>query len=155
MRKAISYFLYPFLLFATVVLFIATLHFDWNMVLVFAWMGGIRFVILLTVEFLFPCKQEWKMTRQSFVRDLKWMAVGAAVFGGFKLVLGMLAIDLSKLNTGLISNTSIFTEVLVTALAYEFFQYGYHRLSHEGKGKFGTWLWRVHVAHHHRIKCIC
>ncbi len=89
MKKTISYFLYPFLLFATVTLFTATIYFDWDMVLVFAWMGGIRFVILLTVEFLFPCKQEWKMTRQSFVRDLKWVAVGAGVFGGVKLALVM------------------------------------------------------------------
>lgn len=148
MRKAISYLLYPFLLFATVAIFVSTIHFGWDMVLVFAWMGGIRFLILLTVEFLFPCKEEWKMTRQSFVRDLKWMAVGATVFGVLKFGLVMLAIDLSKFNTGLISNTSIFTEVVVTALIYEFFQYWYHRLSHEGKGKFGEWLWRVHVAHH-------
>ena len=148
MKKAISYLLYPFLLLATVAIFVATIHFNWDMVLVFAWMGGIRFVVLLTVEFLFPCKDEWKMTRQSFVRDLKWMAVGATIFGGFKLALGMLAIDLSKFNTGLIANTSIFTEVLATMLIYEFFQYWYHRLSHEGKGAFGKWLWRVHVAHH-------
>lgn len=33
-------------------------------------------------------------------------------------------------------------------LGFEFFQYWYHRLSHEGKGRIGGWLWNVHVAHH-------
>lgn len=148
MQKIVTYLLYPFLLFSTIAVFILALRFDWDLALTFGWMGGARIFLLLAVEFLFPCKAEWKMTRKSFVRDLKWMALGASVFGGFKLMLGMLAIDLSRFNTGIISNASIATEVVVIALVYEFFQYWYHRLSHEGKGPIGAWLWRVHVAHH-------
>ena len=37
---------------------------------------------------------------------------------------------------------------VLTALTYEFLQYWFHRISHEGNGAFGRWLWRVHVAHH-------
>lgn len=37
---------------------------------------------------------------------------------------------------------------VLTALAYEFLQYWFHRISHEAKGPVGGWLWRVHVAHH-------
>ncbi len=33
-------------------------------------------------------------------------------------------------------------------LTYEFFQYWYHRFSHEARGRFGKWLWHTHVAHH-------
>ena len=36
----------------------------------------------------------------------------------------------------------------LTALTAEFLQYWFHRACHEGKGAFGRWLWRVHVAHH-------
>lgn len=33
-------------------------------------------------------------------------------------------------------------------LTYEFFQYWFHRVSHEPRGPVGYWLWKLHVAHH-------
>ena len=54
----------------------------------------------------------------------------------------------SENNEGLIANSSILFGFLVTALVFEFFQYWYHRLSHETGGKLGDFLWKVHAAHH-------
>ncbi len=148
MKKLITYYLYPILLFLTIGLFVITLKYDWDLKIVFAWMAGFRFGILLLVEFLFPLKKEWKMTKKSFIRDLKWMAVGIIIAGIAKFGLPLLAIDLSASNEGILRDTSIFTGAVITLLVYEFFQYWYHRISHNGTGEFRKWLWKVHVAHH-------
>lgn len=144
----VSYGLYPLLLAATLSLYTAALMMRWDLAKVFVWMAVARMVLLLTVEYLYPAKAEWKMTWASFRRDLKYMAVNGGIAGLLKLGAGWLALDLSRLNTGLVANTSIAMEFLALVLVFEFFQYWYHRLSHEGKGRWGAWLWKVHVAHH-------
>lgn len=88
------------------------------------------------------------MTWPSFRRDLKYMAVNGGVAGLLKFGLGWLALDLSRFNTGLVTGMPMAVEFLGVLLTFEFFQYWYHRLSHEGRGRFGAWLWKVHVPHH-------
>jgi len=148
MKKIISYALYPTLLIGIFVSLYSAGYFNWDLAIVLAGMAGIRFVVCLTVEFLYPCETKWKMTWGSFRRDLKWVATGLITFGVIKLAVMMLAIDLSQYNTGLIAGLPLLLEVMICLLIYEFFQYWYHRYSHRGKGKLGTWFWRVHVAHH-------
>lgn len=147
MRKFITYWLYPILLSSTFGLFIATIFYGWDLKIVFAWMAGFRFGILLLIEFLYPLKKEWKMTKKSFIRDLKWITSTGLMAGGIKLIIPLLAIDLSASSEGILANTSIFTGAVITMLVFEFFQYWYHRISHKGIGKF-RWLWRIHVTHH-------
>jgi len=147
MKKFITYYLYPLLLFLTLGLFVVTLKYDWDLKIVFAWMAGGRFALLLAVEFLFPLKQEWKMTKKSFIRDLKWIASSIIIAGLAKLAIPLLAIDVSASNAGILKNTSIFTGAVVTLVVFEFFQYWYHRISHNGIGKW-KWLWKIHVSHH-------
>jgi sterol desaturase/sphingolipid hydroxylase (fatty acid hydroxylase superfamily) len=144
----VSYGLYPLLLAATLSLYTAALMLRWDLAKVFVWMASARMVLLLAVEYLYPAKAEWKMTWASFRRDLKYMVVNGGVVGLLKLGAGWLALDWSRLNTGLVANTSIALEFLALVLVFEFFQYWYHRLSHEGEGHWGLWLWKVHVAHH-------
>ncbi|VAW46331.1 Fatty acid hydroxylase family (carotene hydroxylase/sterol desaturase) [hydrothermal vent metagenome] len=148
MKKVISYTLYPVLLFSIFVSFYFSGYFNWDLATVLAWMAGIRFFVCFTIEFLYPCEKKWKMTWKSFQRDLKWMATGIITFGLIKLAMMMLAIDLSQYNTGLIAGLPLLIEVIICLLVYEFFQYWYHRYSHERRGKLGAWFWRVHVAHH-------
>ncbi len=146
--RFISYGFYPLLLGGTAALYFAAPAHGWNLATVFAWMAGVRMVVLLLVEFLHPAKPEWKMTRASFWRDLKYMAVNGGVTGLLKLALGVLAIDMSRWNTGIITNSSVLVEFIALCLVFEFFQYWYHRLSHEGSGHWGAWLWKVHLPHH-------
>ena len=146
--RFISYGFYPLLLGITAALYFAAPAHGWNLATAFAWMAGIRMAVLLLVEFLFPAKPEWKMTRSSFWRDLKYMAVNGGVTGLLKLGLGVLAIDMSRWNTGIITNSSVLVEFVALCLVFEFFQYWYHRLSHEGSGRWGAWLWKVHLPHH-------
>jgi sterol desaturase/sphingolipid hydroxylase (fatty acid hydroxylase superfamily) len=144
----VSYLFYPLLLGATLALYLGALAHGWDLATVFAWMGGARMVLMLAVEFAFPAKPEWKMTWASFWRDLKYMAVNGGITGILKFGVGWLALDLSRFNTGIVANTSVLMEFLALLLVYEFFQYWYHRLSHIGTGRWGAWLWKVHVAHH-------
>lgn len=143
-----SYAFYPSLLAATLLLFAASLMKGWHLATVFAWMAGSRFALLLIVEFLHPAKPEWRMTWASFRRDLKYMVVNGGTGALLKAGLGWLALDMSHLNTGLLAGMPGVVEFLAVLLAFEFFQYWFHRLSHEGRGFLGAWLWQVHVAHH-------
>ena len=144
----VSRVFYPVLLATTLALYFGALEHGWDLATVFAWMAGTRMLMLLAVEFLYPAKPEWKMTWRSFRRDLKYMAVNGGIAGLLKLGLGWLALDMSRLNTGVVAGTSIFVEFVALLLVFEFFQYWYHRLSHEGSGRWGAWLWSVHVPHH-------
>lgn len=148
MARFISYGLYPLLLSTIVALVMGSRHFAWDLATVFAWMAGVRFALLLLVEFWHPAKPEWKMTWPSFRRDLKYMAVNGGIAGLLKWGGAWLAVDMSRFNTGLIQGAPLLIEVAVLVLVFEFFQYGYHRLSHEGSGRWGQWLWSVHAAHH-------
>lgn len=144
----VSHLFYPLLLGATLALFYASLRHGWDLATVFAGMAGARLVVLLAVEFGYPAKPEWKMNWPSFKRDLKYMAVNGVATGALKLGVGWLALDWSRLNTGIVTNTSFWLEFVAVVLVFEFVQYWYHRWSHEGTGRMGAWLWKVHLAHH-------
>jgi sterol desaturase/sphingolipid hydroxylase (fatty acid hydroxylase superfamily) len=148
LEKIITYALYPLLLAITVGLFAHSVAHGWNLSTVFAWMAGSRILVLLAAEYYFPAKPEWKMTWLSFQRDLKYMVINGSVAGLLKLLTVWLALDISKFNTGLVANTSIWQEILALIVVFEFFQYWFHRLCHEGTGRFGAWLWKVHLPHH-------
>lgn len=147
-RNIVAYGLYPSLLLLTVAATAYTIRFDWDLKVAYTWMAASRFVLLLALEFLLPLKAEWRMTRQSFFRDAKFMVSGALVTRAIRFLLILAAIDLSQSNSGLFPDSNIVVGFVVTALTYEFLQYWFHRVSHEAKGTVGRWLWRVHVAHH-------
>jgi len=148
MAFVVSYLFYPILLLGTLGLYAGSLMRGWDLSAVFlVWAAG-RFALLMAVEFLHPAKQEWRMNWSSFKRDLKYMAVNGGAAGLAKLGISWLALDLSRFNTGIASGAPAVVEFLAVLLGFEFVQYWYHRLSHEGRGRLGAWLWKVHVAHH-------
>jgi sterol desaturase/sphingolipid hydroxylase (fatty acid hydroxylase superfamily) len=144
----IRFAFYPLLLGATLLLFAASVMRGWNLATAFAWFAGVRFVLLLAAEFNFPARPEWRMTWLSFWRDLKYMAVNGGTGAALKFGLGWLALDMSRVNTGLVTGMPLIVEFVAVLLTYEFFQYWFHRISHEPRGPVSTWLWRMHVAHH-------
>ncbi len=148
LRRAILSLLSPVLLGGTLGLFFLARHQGWALATVFAWMAAGRFVLLLLLEFWLPAKPEWKMTWASFWRDLKYMGVNGGIAGLVKLGGIWLALDLSRWNIGVTADLPLWIELVLVLVIYEFFQYWYHRLSHEGRGRLGQWLWHTHVAHH-------
>ncbi|WP_395699417.1 sterol desaturase family protein [Aquabacterium sp.] len=147
-RFFVTYAFYPLLLAATLGMFATSLALHWDLARVFMVLAAVRLVLLLTVERLHPARPAWKMTWPSFRRDLKYMAVNGGTAALLRYGLGWLALDLSRFNTGIVSGMPMAVEFLGVLLSFEFVQYWYHRLSHEGRGRLGAWLWKVHVPHH-------
>ena len=106
-------------------------------------------VVMLLVETLHPLRAEWQMTKASFFRrDLPYMAIG-----GFTLVLVNYAAGWAILNFGMARGAShaalpLVPAVVLVLIIPDFLWYWVHRLSHEGRGRVGRWLWKMHLAHH-------
>jgi sterol desaturase/sphingolipid hydroxylase (fatty acid hydroxylase superfamily) len=105
-------------------------------------------VVLVTLEFLFPVRREWKMTWRTFVRDLKYIVAGGASFAVIDGLFGLASIRLSSGHVGPITNWPLYLSLPAALLVVEFLNYWQHRWSHELRGSFGTILWRSHAAHH-------
>src|SRR5438128_7054139 len=61
-------------------------------------------VVLVTLEFLFPVRREWKMTWRSFFRDLKYIVAGGASFAAIDGLFGLASIRLNSGHVGAITN---------------------------------------------------
>lgn len=103
----------------------------------------------LVLETFFPYRAEWEMTLGSFLqRDAKFLAVNTAVQELGKIGIGWLALRLSGAHHGPLRNVPAVLALPLLFVGFEFLQYWYHRWSHELRGRVGTFLWRVHAAHH-------
>ncbi len=65
----------------------------------------------------------------------------------FKYFIGLIAIKNAHFE-GILISLPLVLAAVVALLIYEFLQYWFHRISHEAKGKFGLFLWKVHSIHH-------
>lgn len=148
MRKIITYGLYPTLLLIVLAIIFLAINFNTDYKIVYGATTVFLVFTLMIVETFFPLNTEWKMTKQSFVRDLKYILIDAPIIGLTKTGFGLMAIWYSQTHTGYFSNSPILISTIVFLLVFEFFQYWYHRLSHTATGKLGKFLWSVHVAHH-------
>jgi sterol desaturase/sphingolipid hydroxylase (fatty acid hydroxylase superfamily) len=148
MRKIITYGLYPILLLIVLAIIFLAINFNSDYKIVYGATTIFLVFTLMIVETFFPLNTEWKMTKKSFVRDLKYILIDAPIIGLTKTGFGLIAIWYSQTHTGHFSNSPILISTIVFLLVFEFFQYWYHRLSHTATGKMGKFLWRVHLAHH-------
>ena len=145
---AVRWGLYPTLVFGLLAVYLAAKHGAWALGPALMGYSVARVLLLLAAERLAPARQEWAMTWRSFRRDLKFGGINLLTLVAVKKGTALLAIDASRFNLGLLGGASVWLEVLVLLLVYEFFQYGVHRIAHEGRGRLGGFLWRVHAAHH-------
>lgn len=145
---AVRYLLYPLLLGATlsVIYCVTKGHWDLKRTL-WSYLFGLLAVLILA-ERLFPLSREWGMTRASFLRDLKYLAASGVTIAAVRAGFGTLAIWFAERHQGLLAHSSVVTSVVMFLLVFEFLQYWFHRLSHEGSGALGRFLWHVHLAHH-------
>ncbi|HQU85877.1 MAG TPA: sterol desaturase family protein [Pyrinomonadaceae bacterium] len=148
LQKFVTYGLYHFLLTVHIVKCSLAIYYEWDFKTVSMFISAPQFILLFAVEFLFPAKQEWKMTWKSFFRDLKFGASGILTLYISRIGIGYLMIFLSENNEGILKGLPFVLGFIITLLAYESFLYWYHRLSHEMGGKVGGFLWRVHSIHH-------
>lgn len=150
LRKLTSYFLYPLLLGATLLIIYLAVTQRWDLKrALWGYLVGL-IGLLITVERLLPLSPDWGMTRASFLRDLKYLVASGITIAAVRTGFGTLALWLSERHPhrGLLADASVVTSVVIFVLVFELLQYGFHRLSHEGRGPLGRFLWRVHLAHH-------
>lgn len=106
-------------------------------------------VIMLTVEFLHPLRDKWRMTRVSFFhRDLPFMIIGGITLGLTNYTVGWVILHAGIQPITSHATLPLLPAVILAILIPDFLWYWLHRWSHEGRGPVGRWLWRMHVAHH-------
>lgn len=105
--------------------------------------------VLLLTETLHPLRDEWKMTRESFFhRDLPYMVIGGLTLALASYVAGWLILDFGITRGTSHTGLSLLPSILLALLIPDLVWYWVHRWSHEGRGVFGRFLWRMHAAHH-------
>jgi sterol desaturase/sphingolipid hydroxylase (fatty acid hydroxylase superfamily) len=133
----------------TVLLIIfAAINFNSNYKVVYGATTLFLVFTLVITETFFPLNKEWKMTKQSFWRDLKYILIDAPIIALTKTGFGLFAIYYSENHSGYFTNSPIILSVVGFLLVFEFLQYWYHRLSHNTDNKIGRFLWKIHLAHH-------
>jgi sterol desaturase/sphingolipid hydroxylase (fatty acid hydroxylase superfamily) len=88
------------------------------------------------------------MTWSSFLSDLKYLVSTSAFSAIFGAIMGYVTITGAGSQDGFASHWPFMVQLLVCLLIYEAINYTIHRVMHEGPGKFGQFLWKVHAAHH-------
>ena len=109
---------------------------------------GILLTSLLILEQLVPYEKRWAMTWRSFLDDTKYLIINGGTLGLFSAFLALFAITISGDLTGPASNWPFWLQLSAILIGFEIVQYSIHRVQHEMKGRFGSFMWRTHVAHH-------
>lgn len=148
MKKIISYSLYPALFAITLAIITLAINNQWNYSRVYSGTTVFILLTLIIVERIFPLEKKWSMTKESFVRDFKYIIFVAPTIVITKTVIATLFFEYSKKNVGPLTGTSTLVGAITFLLIFEFFQYWYHRLSHTMQGRTGKLLWNIHVTHH-------
>ena len=147
-ENILTYGLYPALLVFVVTVIYLTISLRLNYQLANAGTIVFLIIVLVMVETFFPLSGDWKMTKKNFLRDIKYILIDAPVIALTNMAFGAIAVYYSQTHKGYLSNAPLLLSVIGYLLFFEFFQYWYHRLSHEGKGVIGHFFWKVHLAHH-------
>lgn len=106
-------------------------------------------VVMLLVETLHPLRTEWQMTRASFLRrDLPYLLIGGLTLGLINYGAGWAILHFGMTRGASHAALPLVPAVLLALIIPDFLWYWVHRLSHEGRGRIGQWLWKMHLAHH-------
>lgn len=105
--------------------------------------------IMLLVEFLFPLREQWRMTWNSFLRrDLPFILIGGATLALANYFSGMLILYLGMSRGEAYLTLPLVPAVVLALIIPDFLWYCVHRYSHESRSRLGSWFWRMHLAHH-------
>jgi sterol desaturase/sphingolipid hydroxylase (fatty acid hydroxylase superfamily) len=121
---------------------------NWNYSSVLSTLLVTNIIVLVTLESIFPIQGRWKMTRRSFIRDLKYIVSGGVTFAVIDAAFGLVSIRLNRGHVGPITDWPLLLSVPTALLTIELLNYWQHRWSHELGGNIGSFLWKTHAAHH-------
>jgi sterol desaturase/sphingolipid hydroxylase (fatty acid hydroxylase superfamily) len=148
LRRLVRWGAYPVLLGAMVAICTLALSEQWP----YQMTSGLTVLglvaVLMAQEFVFPYRDEWRMTKRSLVRDLKYITAGSVTVGLVHALLGAVALALAKKHPGPLAQAPMYVALPLALLTFEGLNYAHHRLSRELPGACGRFLWLTHVAHH-------
>jgi sterol desaturase/sphingolipid hydroxylase (fatty acid hydroxylase superfamily) len=145
---AVQWFTWPALFFGAMATSLHAIAAGWTYGTTYTGILIALVVTLVTLEVLFPLRQDWRMTGRSFLRDLKYLAGGSVTITGVNALFGLAAIELGTGRVGPLTDLPLYVAVPAALLAFELIQYWSHRAMHELGGPLGRFLWKVHAAHH-------
>jgi sterol desaturase/sphingolipid hydroxylase (fatty acid hydroxylase superfamily) len=145
----VTWLTWPLLFVITIGTFAHAIAFDWNYATVLGALTGGTIIALVTLEFLYPLDNRWRMTWRSFFgRDIKYILSGGISGAATNYFFGIIGLQLSAGHEGPMANWPVWLAAPMTILAFDFFQYWQHRWSHEADTPFKQFLWRTHAPHH-------
>lgn len=148
LRRLVRWGVYPVLLGATATIYTLALLAHWPYQTTYGLTVLGIVAVLMTLEFLCPYRDEWRMTKRSVARDLKYITASSVAVGLGNALLGVVALSLAERHTGPLAQVPLYVALPVALLSFEALNYVHHRLSHEMPGALGRFLWLTHVAHH-------
>ncbi|WP_339767559.1 sterol desaturase family protein [uncultured Pseudosulfitobacter sp.] len=102
----------------------------------------------LLLEIIMPMDRRWSMTWRNLLPDIAYIGLSGATVALISAGLALLSITLSAQSDGPARDWSLWIQVPVLFLIFEFLNYHIHRGMHELRGSIGRVLWHIHAAHH-------
>lgn len=104
---------------------------------------------MVMIEATHALRADWRMTRNTFWRrDLPFLLIGAATLGLANFFVTHFLIRHAVVSGQALKNLPLVPGVVLCILLTDLLWYWVHRLSHEARGRHGSFLWSIHVAHH-------
>jgi len=110
--------------------------------------SGILILVLVLMERIWPADPKWRMTWQTFLRDIQFFLVNGLTIGATNILFAAIGGAAADNHTGPLTAWPLWITVPVGILAVDFIQYWEHRIAHESGGPLGRLMWRSHAAHH-------
>jgi sterol desaturase/sphingolipid hydroxylase (fatty acid hydroxylase superfamily) len=144
-RPSLTYGTYPVLALLNLAAIVITVrqHLDQNMIVAAVTVATI--IIAFTVERYYPLRDEWRMTKDSFVgRDLPFIGLAFVVEQLSQTGVSLVAAQSVRSGGfGPLAQTPLVVQVIVALVLFDLLWYTYHRAAHT----FNR-LWRFHSVHH-------
>jgi sterol desaturase/sphingolipid hydroxylase (fatty acid hydroxylase superfamily) len=147
-RAIIRWALYPLLLTATLWISVHAVLWRWPLAQVQGITTGALAVLLIALETFFPLRGEWRMTRRSFWRDIRFIAVGSTTLALVNAGWSYATIKLAAGSSGPLTGLPAGVQAMIALVVFELAHYLEHRAGHELWGPVGRALWRMHAPHH-------
>lgn len=147
-RLWLQWGVYPLSWGIAIFLFASALHGHLEMTTAWMLSNASLIILFIILEIQFPFQRRWGATWSSVFTDIKYIAMNGAFLGLVRAAMGLYAIDISGASTGPASEWPIWLQLVAALLIFEACQYTVHRHMHVGNGRVGSFLWRLHSAHH-------
>lgn len=147
-RAVVRYGLYPFSWAIVLLGFHLIWTSDISPGLIWGVSSGMLVALYLLIEWRLPYERRWAMTWRSFLADMRFAIINSAGLWLVKVLLALFTISMAGELSGPARGWHPAVQLMVCLLIFEAINYGLHRAMHELPGRFGRFMWRVHVAHH-------